>query len=256
MASSTDSGRRRHLPRRRHPHWRVPRFVAGVRRCVRLPVGRRNRGRDVVELGSGPGAHGGRARGVRPQRRTVRTGRGRAGAWLAVAGGVAYTIAHLVSVGAYDASTDDVGAIVAMSLFGVGTVALAVGLLLAGRSALRGPRRPSSVGWAPLALGIWMVLMIPLQFTSALAVAVGGYADPGHRLRRQLDERPIGSPGVRSARWRELRAATASGVTGVGFGLPCVFGIRHLAKTGAVWQFLGFPTYGNGPFERNPCCVP
>jgi hypothetical protein len=100
----------------------------------------------------------------------------RAGAWLAVAGGVAYTIAHVVSVAAYDASTDDAGAILAMSLFGVGTVALAIGLLLAGRSSLRTPRRPSWTSWAPFALGIWMVLMIPLQFTSALVVAVGGYA--------------------------------------------------------------------------------
>jgi hypothetical protein len=102
--------------------------------------------------------------------------RGRIGAWLAVAGGLAYTIAHLVSVAAYDASTDDVGAIVAMSLFGVGTVALAIGLLLAGQSALRSGRTTSWIRWAPLALGLWMVLMIPLQFTSALVIAVGGYA--------------------------------------------------------------------------------
>lgn len=111
------------------------------------------------------------ARGGAPSGRS-----GRGGAWLAVAGGVAYTIAHLVSVAAYGASTDDVGAIVAMSLFGAGTVALAVGLLLAGRSSLRTPRRPRRVAWAPLALGIWMVVMIPIQFTPALAVAVGGYA--------------------------------------------------------------------------------
>jgi hypothetical protein len=71
---------------------------------------------------------------------------------------------------------NDVGAIVAMSLFGVGTVALAIGLLLAGRSSLGSTRPPSWIRWAPLALGIWMVLMIPLQFTSALVVAVGGYA--------------------------------------------------------------------------------
>ena len=111
------------------------------------------------------------ARGDAPSGRS-----GRAGAWLAVAGGVAYTIAHAVSVAAYDASVDDASAIAAMSLFGAGTVALAIGLLLAGRSSLRTPRSSSSVGWAPLALGIWMVLMIPLQLTSALAAAVGGYA--------------------------------------------------------------------------------
>jgi hypothetical protein len=25
----------------------------------------------------------------------------------------------------------------------------------------------------------------------------------------------------------------------------------HFARTGEVWTFLGFPTYGGGPFERN-----
>jgi hypothetical protein len=55
---------------------------------------------------------------------------------------------------------------------------------------------------------------------------------------------------VISGRGRTLGAATASGVAGVGFGLPCVFGIRHLANTGEVWHFLGFPTYGDGPFGR------
>jgi hypothetical protein len=49
-----------------------------------------------------------------------------------------------------------------------------------------------------------------------------------------------------------LRAA-AGGVSillGLGFGLPCLGGIVHLARTGQVWTFLGFPTYGGGPFER------
>jgi hypothetical protein len=101
---------------------------------------------------------------------------GQIGARLAIGGGVSFTLAHLVSALAYDASTDDAGAIVAMSLFGIGTIALAVGLLLAGRASLPNPNRSTWVQRAPLALGIWMVLMIPLQFTSALAVAVGGYA--------------------------------------------------------------------------------
>lgn len=37
---------------------------------------------------------------------------------------------------------------------------------------------------------------------------------------------------------------------GLGFGLPCALGIRHFAQTGQVWTFMGFPTYGGGPFER------
>ena len=45
-------------------------------------------------------------------------------------------------------------------------------------------------------------------------------------------------------------AGTLSVLLGLGFGLPCVFGIRHLAQTGEVWTFMGFPTYGDGPFDR------
>jgi hypothetical protein len=37
---------------------------------------------------------------------------------------------------------------------------------------------------------------------------------------------------------------------GLGFGLPCAVGILHFAKTGEVWTFVGFPSYGGGPFER------
>src|SRR3712207_7042967 len=38
-------------------------------------------------------------------------------------------------------------------------------------------------------------------------------------------------------------------VTGLGFGVPGVYGIAHLAREGTVARFMGFPTYGEGPFE-------
>jgi hypothetical protein len=44
-------------------------------------------------------------------------------------------------------------------------------------------------------------------------------------------------------------AAFLSIFLGLGFGLPCAYGIRYLSTTGEVWTFLGFPTYGGGPFE-------
>src|SRR6187549_76066 len=47
-----------------------------------------------------------------------------------------------------------------------------------------------------------------------------------------------------------VAAAACSLVLGLGFGLPGAFGAVHLARTGEVWRFLGFPTYGGGPFER------
>lgn len=44
-------------------------------------------------------------------------------------------------------------------------------------------------------------------------------------------------------------AAVFSWLLGLGFGLPCVYGIWHLARRGEIATFLGFPTYGKGPFE-------
>jgi hypothetical protein len=37
---------------------------------------------------------------------------------------------------------------------------------------------------------------------------------------------------------------------GLGFGIPGLIGASHFAQHHEVWQFLGFPTYGDGPFER------
>jgi hypothetical protein len=45
-------------------------------------------------------------------------------------------------------------------------------------------------------------------------------------------------------------AAVCSLVVGLGFGLPGAYGTWYCARHGEVWTFLGFPTYGNGPFER------
>ncbi len=101
---------------------------------------------------------------------------GQIGARLAIGGGVSFTLPHLVSALAYNTATDDAIASVAMALFDIGIIALAAGLLLAGRASLTHPGRPTWVRHAPLALGAWTVLMIPLQFTSSLAVAVDGYA--------------------------------------------------------------------------------
>lgn len=45
-------------------------------------------------------------------------------------------------------------------------------------------------------------------------------------------------------------AAVLSWSAGLGFGLPCVYAIGYFARHGGVWTFLGFPTYGDGPFTR------
>ena len=45
-------------------------------------------------------------------------------------------------------------------------------------------------------------------------------------------------------------AAIMCWVTGVGFGLPGAYGIAHLKRTGTIARVMGFPAYGEGPFER------
>ena len=45
-------------------------------------------------------------------------------------------------------------------------------------------------------------------------------------------------------------AALCSLVLGLGFGLPGAYGAWFYARHGEAWTFLGFPTYGGGPFER------
>lgn len=37
---------------------------------------------------------------------------------------------------------------------------------------------------------------------------------------------------------------------GLGFGLPCLYGIWSMLKGKGIAYVLGFPAYGNGPFEK------
>ena len=104
------------------------------------------------------------------------TAAGRVGGRLAVAGAVLYVIAHALTLVAYDALLDDPISRVVLSCFGVGTLLTAVGLIMAGTAGLRSGVWSGWRRYTPLVLGSWMVAMIPLQFTSALPVAVGIYA--------------------------------------------------------------------------------
>lgn len=47
-----------------------------------------------------------------------------------------------------------------------------------------------------------------------------------------------------------IGAALCSLALGLGFGLPAIVGTLHFAQAGEVWTFIGFPTYGGGPFEQ------
>ena len=45
-------------------------------------------------------------------------------------------------------------------------------------------------------------------------------------------------------------ASVLAWISGLGFGLPGIYGIWHLNNRGSIATFMGFPTYGNGVFEN------
>lgn len=45
-------------------------------------------------------------------------------------------------------------------------------------------------------------------------------------------------------------AALCSWFSGLGFGIPCIYGIWSMIKGKGIAYVMGFPTYGNGPFEK------
>jgi hypothetical protein len=101
---------------------------------------------------------------------------GRIGAQLAVAGGVAVVCAHVVSVVFRDALVDDPAGITAISLFATASLLTAGGFIAAGVAAVRAGRWTSWRRYSVLAVGIWMLCMLPLQFTPLLPFSVSVYA--------------------------------------------------------------------------------
>jgi hypothetical protein len=43
-----------------------------------------------------------------------------------------------------------------------------------------------------------------------------------------------------------MGAAAASWLLGLGFRIPGVIGMAHLARSGEIWTLWGFPTYDDG----------
>ena len=44
-------------------------------------------------------------------------------------------------------------------------------------------------------------------------------------------------------------AAVLAWIAGLMFGVPCAYASWYLAEHGHVWTLMGFPAYGEGPFE-------
>lgn len=84
---------------------------------------------------------------------------------------------------------------------------------------------------------------------SAWPARVGECSPPGSGPRSPIRSQPW------SVHRRHPGAVTPStphplaAITGIVLGLPGCYAVRHLARHSQIWTFLGYPTYGAGPFE-------
>jgi hypothetical protein len=101
---------------------------------------------------------------------------GRIGARLALVGGITFVAAHAVSAIFRDARLDDPAGLAAITLFMIGTLLTAIGFIMAGVAVVRARRWTSWRRYPVLAVGIWMLCMLPLQFTPLLPLSVAVYA--------------------------------------------------------------------------------
>lgn len=110
----------------------------------------------------------------RPVLTSSRTGR--IGGLVALVGGILFAGGHLACMLFPNALTSDPAGVTAVSMFAAGSVFTAAGFLTAGVAVLRWGAWTAWRRFTPLLVGVWMLVMIPLQFTGLLQVAVGVYA--------------------------------------------------------------------------------
>ncbi len=119
------------------------------------------------------------AAGIAGLRRRGVVGASRAGSRglaAALAGTALLAIGELASIPIRHQLVDDGWPHVVEAVFGAGTVLTAVGFLLAGAATMRAGVWRDWRRFTPLAVGIWSVALIGLQFTPALPAAVGVYS--------------------------------------------------------------------------------
>ena len=115
------------------------------------------------------------------------------GAWLAVVGGCLFVAGHAASLVFRDARMDDPAGVAAIGFFSIGSLLTAVGFITAGVVVLRGGRWTSWRRFSVLAVGVWMLCMLPLQFTPLLPLSVAVYAATIAAFAVALTAEPEGS---------------------------------------------------------------
>jgi hypothetical protein len=99
----------------------------------------------------------------------------RLGLTAALGGATLIVVGHLASIPIRNQTTHDTWPQIIGGVFGIGTILVAIGLLLAGWTTLRERNWEDWRRFTPLAAGAWAVALIPLQLTPLLPSAVAVY---------------------------------------------------------------------------------
>jgi hypothetical protein len=99
----------------------------------------------------------------------------RLGLTTALTGATLIVAGHLASIPIRNQTTHDTWPQIVGGVFGIGTVLVAIGLLLAGWTTLRERNWTDWRRFTPLATGAWAVALIPLQLTPVLPSALAVY---------------------------------------------------------------------------------
>lgn len=103
-------------------------------------------------------------------------GRGaRIGTVVALAGTALFCASELLSIPVADQRLDESGARLVAACFGVGNLLSAIGFIVAGLATVRARRWDGWRRFVPLATGSWLVVLLGLVATPALAIGAGIY---------------------------------------------------------------------------------
>jgi hypothetical protein len=125
---------------------------------------------------------------------------GAAGVWVALAGTLLILAGDLATIPLRHERIEQGWPKAVLALFGTGTVLTAIGFLLAGAAILRAGIWQDWRRFAPLAIGVCAVALVPIQFTGVLALGIGVYSLAFLALGVALAGRPAAFTDVSPAR--------------------------------------------------------
>ena len=179
-------------------------------------------------------------------------GRGaRIGTVVALAGTALFFAGELLSIPVADQRLDETGAGLVTACFGVGNLLSAIGFIVAGVATVRAGQWDGWRRFVPLATGIWLVVLLGLVATPALAIGVGLYGLCLTALGVALWTQPTPSTprsrtdAIQSGRDRRSEGIIRLGQSGQGRPTEC--GHDMTAQADAVIETRNAATTGPGP---------